>query len=358
MGVFLIALALYALGLVLSSVGSRLCGRCATWCCALCGLPMWVVGGTVASLCVAMPQLMLSFLASGLFITPLAVGVALASSVAVLGLALALCLLRRDIVVERGEFCRKCLLLLAGCLVLTFFVRDGVLSYTGTGLLMALFVLFVLQNITYQYRYLFDRQLRMIDTSPSCNVPAVDPEAYTVQTMAFPTMNLRNSLKNLAGVLFGGLLLAVGATALLYSAVTLANLTGTIQALWASTLLALGFSLPLLAEVLHHPLGSAWKRFSERCRFYPAKALPMQLLNCAILHITFVLPISSLMYRQRLPVGAQYRKYDVPACILLALILLLPPLFKKRLYRAQGTACLLVYIGYLAAVLLVPLAGA
>ena len=40
---------LYALGLVLTAVGSRLSGRCATWCCALCGFPMWVaiVMGTI-----------------------------------------------------------------------------------------------------------------------------------------------------------------------------------------------------------------------------------------------------------------------------------------------------------------------
>ena len=70
---------LYALGLVLTAVGSRLTGRCATWCCALCGFPMWVVSGTVASLSVALPQLVLAFLASGLSITSLAVGAALRS---------------------------------------------------------------------------------------------------------------------------------------------------------------------------------------------------------------------------------------------------------------------------------------
>ena len=42
---------------------------------------------------------------------------------------------------DRDEFCRKCLLLLAACGVLAVFVRDGELSYTGTGLLMLLFVL-------------------------------------------------------------------------------------------------------------------------------------------------------------------------------------------------------------------------
>ena len=52
-----------------------------------------------------------------------------------------------------------CLLLLAACLVLLLFVRDGLLSYTGVGLLMALFVLFVLENIVYQRRFIYGEGL-------------------------------------------------------------------------------------------------------------------------------------------------------------------------------------------------------
>ena len=142
------------------------------------------------------------------------------------------------------------------------------------------------------------------------------------------------------------------------SAVALANLTGTIQAQWAATLISFGLCLPLLVEVFDHPLGSAWKRFAEKCRIYPPQALPMQVLNSAILSITLVLPISSLMYRRRLPVGEQFRQYDIPFCVLMALILLLPPLVKKRLYRWQGRVCLILYVMYLAAVLIMPRAGA
>lgn len=47
------------------------------------------------------------------------------------------------------------------------------------------------------------------------------------------------------------------------------------------------------------------------------------------LSITLVLPVSSLMYRRRLPVGEQFRQYDIPFCVLMALILLLPPLVKS-----------------------------
>lgn len=176
--------------------------------------------------------------------------------------------------------------------------------------------------------------------------------------MAFPVMNLRNSVKNLAGVVGGLALLGAGAWALLASATALANLTGTIQALWAATLISFGFSLPLLAEVLHHPFGSVWKKFAVRCRIHPPAALPMQMLNSAILSLTFVLPLCSLTYRARLPVGAQFRVYDVPACVLMGLCLLGPALLKKRLYRWQGAFCLAVYLVYLAAVLLAPVAGA
>lgn len=364
MSILILTLLVYGLGLVLTAVGSRLAGRCTTWCCALCGFPMWVVGGTVAPFCLALPQLVLALLAAGLSVTSLAVGTALAGAVANVGLALAVCLLnpRHTVTVDRGEFCRKCLLLLAACAVLAAFVRDGTLSYTGTGLLMGLFVLFVLLSIVYQRRYIYGEGLHFVSTAPAPEAPpARDPAAtygYTAHTMAFPVMSVFNALKNLAGVVGGLALLAAGAQALVYSTATLADVTGTIQALWAATLISFGFCLPLLADALDHPLGSVWKKFSVRCRYFPPSTLPLQLLNGAILNLTLALPFSSLMYRKRLPFGAQYRHYDLPVLAVLALALLLPPLLRRRLHRWQGAACLALYLLYVGAALLAPLSGA
>ena len=362
MSILLTTLFVYALGLLLTAVGSRLAGRCTTWCCALLGLPMWVVGGTVAPFCLALPQLMLAFLAAGMSVTALAVGTALAGAVTNLGLALAACLLnrRRYATADRDEFCRKCLLLLAACGVLAAFVRDGELSYTGTGLLMLLFVLFILMSIAFQHNFTYGETIEAVSTSdavPSSRL-ATKEYGYTAHTMAFPVMSVRNSLKNLAGVIGGLALLAGGAMALVYSATTLANLTGTIQALWAASLISFGFCLPLLAEALEHPLGSVWKRFTVRCRYYPPDSLPIQLLNSAILNLTLALPISSLMYCHKLPVGAQFRSYEVPVCAAMALVLLLPPLCKHKLKRWQGGVCMALYFAYLAAALFVPRAGA
>ena len=81
-------------------------------------------------------------------------------------------------------------------------------------------------------------------------------------------------------------------------------------------------------------------------------------MNSAILNLTLALPISSLMYRHKLPVGAQFRSYEVPVCAAMALVLLLPPLCRYKLKRGQGWVCLALYFAYLAAALLLPIAGA
>ena len=60
----------------------------------------------------------------------------------------------------------------------------------------------------------------------------------------------------------------------------------------------------------------------------------------------------------RLPVGAQFRSYEVPVCAAMALVLLLPPLCRHKLKRGQGWGCLALYFAYLAAALLLPRAGA
>ena len=52
------------------------------------------------------------------------------------------------------------------------------------------------------------------------------------------------------------------------------------------------------------------------------------------------------------------RKFVLVSVASLALVLLVPAVCKRRLYRWQGAACLGIYLIYLAAVLLAPRAGA
>ena len=267
MAVLLLTLLVYGLGLLLTAVGSRLAGRCTTWCCALCGLPMWVVGGTVAPFCLALPQLMLAFLAAGLSITGLAVGTALAGGGGQPGAGAGRLPAesRHTVTVDRSEFFRKCLLLLAACGVLALFVRDGTLSYTGTGLLMFLFVVFVLISIVYQHHYIYGERSIIVTTDRGACLPPAGKHHRHLRLHrphhGLPCHERGQRPQESAGVLGGLVLLAGGAQALVYSVASFASLTGTIQALWAATLISFGFCLPLLADALNHPFGSVWKRF-------------------------------------------------------------------------------------------------
>ena len=234
---------------------------------------------------------MLAFLAAGMSVTSLAVGTALAGSVANLGLALAVCLLNPPAPAFGGPTgILPQMPVAAGCLRR----RDGLcagrhLSYTGTGLLMFLFVVFVMTSIVYQHHYSYAEGSEIVTTAAAPRRPAgCRPRRLRIHRPhdGFSRNEHRQRAEKPDRVIAGLALLAFGAQALVYSAATLANVTGTIQALWAATLISFGFCLPLLADALDHPFGSVWKRFATRCRYFPPQTLPMQLLNSAILNLT------------------------------------------------------------------------
>lgn len=273
-------LLLYALGLLLTGIGSRLASRCATWCGALCGLPMWMVGGTLVAMCTALPQLVLAFLAAGMSVTALAVGTALAGAVTQLGLVLALCLLRCNVTVDRGELLRKCALLLVACGVVALFVRDGTLSYTGTGLLMGLFVLFVMQSIAYQYRFAFREGLELITVqkekakSPAGRPIRADRPVPGYEHPHQPAQPGRGGGRH--------------GSALRGSVGPAEQRRGAGQPDWHHSGPVGGnpdFLWPLSASAGGSVRPSPWlclEAICGKCRIYPPQALPMQVLNSAI----------------------------------------------------------------------------
>ena len=96
---------------------------------------------------------------------------------------------------DRDEFCRKCLLLLAACGVLAVFVRDGELSYTGTGLLMLLFVLFVMMSIVFQHKFTYGDTIKAVSTSEKHPSPqlAAPRRWQTSQARSRPSGRRRSS---------------------------------------------------------------------------------------------------------------------------------------------------------------------
>ena len=62
--------------------------------------------------------------------------------------------------------------------VLAVFVRDGELSYTGTGLLMLLFVLFILMSIAFQHNFTYGETIEAVSTSDAVPSPHLATKEY------------------------------------------------------------------------------------------------------------------------------------------------------------------------------------
>ncbi len=72
------------------------------------------------------------------------------------------------------------------------------------------------------------------------------------------------------------------------------------------------------------------------------------ILGANILDLTLILPLSALLSGQSLPVSAASARIDIPACLLVGTIAVVPAMAAARFRRWQGAALLAVYGGYLA----------
>ena len=59
-----------------------------------------------------------------------------------------------------------------------------------------------------------------------------------------------------------------------------------------------------------------------------------------------ILPLSALISAQTLPVSAASARIDLPACLLVGAIAVIPAMVTARFRRWQGIALLAVYGGY------------
>jgi cation:H+ antiporter len=71
------------------------------------------------------------------------------------------------------------------------------------------------------------------------------------------------------------------------------------------------------------------------------------IIGANIIDLTLILPICSLVSGQALPVSAASIRYDLPACLLVTVLALVPMLWREKATKAQGILLLLVYIAYL-----------
>ena len=313
----ILTVALFALGVLLIVKGGDWFVDAATWMAAASGLPQFLIGATVVSMATTLPEVIVSTMAAAGGSTDMAIGNAIGSVTANTGLIMAISLVFMPIAIRQSQFAVKGILMVLSTLVLWLLCRDGVLRLPESLLVLALFALFIAENI---------RSAKEL----SAEEPA---EASTAVDKSRKAL-----FKNLALFILGAVCLVVGSNLLVDNGTILAQLLGVSERVIAVTMVAIGTSLPELVTAIT----SIVKKQSSMS--------VGNILGANIIDITVILPLCAFISGGDLAIAAQSVHQtvylDMPVCVLVTAIAVIPTIFRKRFAKWQGIVLLALYIAY------------
>ena len=305
----LLAAVFFTLGLYLTMLGGDSFVDAAARLAEASGVPRFVVGATLVSLCTTAPELTVSLLATVRGATSLAVGNAVGSAACNTGLILGVSALLAPAVLRAYEAKTKGGLMLTATILLGCFAVDSRLAPgEALGLLAVLFA-FLAMNLQGAAR----------ERSRTQPAPMASGE----------------KLRMVCRFVLGAAAVVLGAKLMVDNGVLLARMLGIPEAVIGLTLVALGTSLPELMTAL------------AAIRRHEGALSAGNIVGANIIDLALVLPACAAAGGGTLPIAPEVFSRDLPFTVVLMGIAMLPPMFSGRLRRWQGAALLGVYGLYL-----------
>ena len=309
--------ALFLLGLLLIIKGGDWFLNGAVWIAEATGVPRFIIGATIVSLATTLPELTVSVTGVLQGEVDLAVGNAVGSVTANLGLILGLSVVCLPGAVQRRQFMVKALLMLLGAALLAVLCRDGGLDLLPGLLLFGVFLVYLVNNV-------LDARAGMRE-SRAGGRPGVSRQQMAWKLLSF---------------VVGITAIVIGSRLLIDHGSALALLLGVPSSIVGVTMVAVGTSLPELVTTL--------TALSKK----EASMSVGNIIGANVIDLTMILPVCSAVSGGRLLIGPQTNALDLPACLTLCAVSVLPPLLTGRFYRWQGALMLALYGGYVALLVL------
>ena len=305
---------LFAVGLVLIIKGGDWFVDAAVWIAEVSGIPQFIIGATIVSLATTLPELTVSVMGTLNGEVDLAVGNAVGSVTANLGLIMGISIVCIPAAVKRSQFNMKALLMAAAAIMLWLLCRGGALQVLPSILLLVIFGVYVWENIR-DAKSGVDARLEKEEHSDR-------PSHENSHKKQLP-MQIGKFLVGVAAIVLGSnLLIDKGSE--------IAVMLGVPSAIIGVTMVAIGTSLPELVTTL---TAIAKKEASMSIG---------NILGANVIDLTLILPVCSLISGGRLTIGEQSTALDMPMCAIVSILAILPPLFKGKFYRWQGVLLLAV----------------
>ena len=307
-------LLLFAAGLLCIIKGGDLFVDAASWIAEASGIPKFIIGATVVSFATTMPEMLVSVFAALQGNADIAVGNAVGSVTANVGLIMCVALICMECAMTRKQFGVKACLLLAAILALFGFTRDGQLSVLESVLILIIVVGFLVESL------IAARQ------EQGSELPAQEER---------PKIDKKTVLLNIGKFLLGAAGIVLGAQLLIDNGSALARMLGVPDAVIAATMIAIGTSLPELVTTL-----TAIKKKQ-------ASLSVGNIIGANIMDLTLIMPLCAIIQGKPMTVERQGMLLDIPACLIICAAALIPALVQGKFKRWIGYLIGGLYIAYL-----------
>ena len=247
----------------------------------------------------------------------MAIGNAIGSVTANTALIMALSMVFLPVTLKRKDYLFKSVLLMGTVALLWALCGDGTLPVARGVIMFVVFALFIWENVKAAKK-------------EDANEPEEKPEKPTRQTV----------LKNIVLFVLGAAGIVIGSDLLVDNGTLLAQRLGVPENVVALTAVAIGTSLPELVTAIT----SIVKK--------EASLSVGNVIGANIIDTALILPVRSVISGGTLEVAASTVRVDMPVCLAVTMIALIPALISQRFRRWQGVLLIGIYIAYLAVVCL------
>lgn len=310
MAEFLVVL-LFIVGIILIVKGGDYFVDAASWIAEVSGIPKLIIGATIVSIATTLPELLVSLMASVQGKIDMAVGNAVGSVTANVGLILAIALIFMAGPIKRKDYLIKSLLMLLASLIIACCGFVGEVNIILSIVLLIIFALFIWENIV----------------SAKRNV-CLDEDSCKAKK------DKRTVIINILKFVIGAGAIVWGADLLVDNGSEIARWIGVSERIIGVTIVAVGTSLPELVTTIT----AIVKKQSALSAG--------NIIGANVIDLTLIMPLCALVSGMALPI-ATTAVVDLVACLVVGTVALVPALIMKKFQKWQGFVLLGIYVAYI-----------
>ncbi len=307
----LIILVLFIIGLIFIIKGGDYFVDSASWIAEVSGIPKFIIGATIVSMATTLPEILVSTMATYQGELDIAAGNAIGSVTANVGFIMAISVMALPSMVKRSQIAFKGTLLILACALLLVFSQKLTLTIVPSIIMILVFAVFMAENV------ITAKKVMNSDT---------DEKLVTTKN---------DKIKNIAKFVVGIIGIVAGAQLLVDNGSALAEAIGIPKSIIGVTLVAIGTSLPELVTTL---TAISKKQSSLSIG---------NIVGANIIDLALIMPVCSFISKGTLQIPAQSAFIDLPVCLAVISIAIIPAIISQKFRRWQGVTMVGCYVAYL-----------